>query len=210
MAKNQKKSINISNINSKKIPLLITISAPSGSGKTTLLKYLCSMNDNFKYSISYTTREMRSGEINGKHYHFIDKNEFLRLREKKYFAEWAIVYGNYYGTSKAGIKKILSDGFDVVMDLDTKGACKIKKIFKNAVSIFVIPPTVLDLKKRLENRNSDTKEEIEKRYGMALKEISLIPRYDYLVVNDTVAKAAKKIAHIIESEKRRVARILNG
>ena len=185
------------------------ISAPSGSGKTTLLNNLSRTNKNLKYSISYTTRAIRRGETNHKHYHFIDREKFIQLKNKNFFAEWALVYGNYYATAKKDIEKILSRGFDIVMDLDTKGARSIKKIFKNSVSIFVIPPTLGDLKKRLKMRNSDTKEEIEKRYGMALKEILKIPRYDYIVVNDTVAKASKRILSIIESEKRRVFRVLN-
>ncbi|RMF97371.1 MAG: guanylate kinase [Candidatus Schekmanbacteria bacterium] len=209
MVKNQRKRFSPSRLASKKIPLLIIVSAPSGSGKTTILKYLCSINKNLKYSISFTTREKRRGEKNGKHYHFIKKEEFLRLRKEGFFAEWAKVYGNYYGTSKKSIQSILSKGYDVVMDLDTKGAKSIKKIFRNAVTIFIMPPTIEELKKRLKKRKSDSDAEIEKRFSLAMKEISQISRYDYLVVNDNVREAGKKIIKIIEAEKSRVSRILN-
>ncbi|MBI5374594.1 MAG: guanylate kinase [Candidatus Schekmanbacteria bacterium] len=204
----KKKKINIKKLYSHEKGLLIIVSAPSGSGKTTILNHIISKIPQTKYSISYTTRTKRPGEKEGKHYHFIDNDAFSKKITQGVFLEWARVYDNCYGTSKKDISKLISKGYDVIMDLDTKGACNVKKLFGNAVLIFLLPPSINELNKRLKSRNSDSPDEIKKRIGMAMNEISHIPEYDYVVINDSLTHAVSAIKSIIISEKKKVSRIL--
>ena len=186
--------------------ILFVISGASGSGKTTLCH---SMTEKFKdviYSISTTTRPKRGKEKDGKDYFFISKDKFKK--NKKDFIEWAVVYGEYYGTSKRFINKAINSGRDVVMDVDTVGAKKIKKAIKDSVLIFVLPPNKAELKKRLINRKTDSKEIIRKRLALALSEIEQMACYDYIILNDKLASAGAQMMAIIIAERAKKSRNL--
>src|SRR3990172_7972587 len=138
---------------------LLIVSAPSGGGKTTLCQKLIESLPDIKLSVSYTTRALRSGEIRGRDYFFISSKRFLEMKSKGAFAEWALVHGNYYGTSMDNIKKAIKSKIDLVLAIDTQGAAKVKKKFKDSVTVFVIPSSLKELEKRLINRNADSSED---------------------------------------------------
>lgn len=186
---------------------LLIVSAPSGGGKTTLCKKLIESLPDIKLSVSYTTRTSRSGEINGKDYFFISSKRFMEMKSKGAFAEWALVHGNYYGTTLKNIKEAIKSGIDLVLAIDTQGAAKVRKKFKNSVMVFVIPSSLKELEKRLKERNADPYEEIEKRLKAALKEIKCIPRYDYLIINDDFSSALSELKSIVIAERIKVSSI---
>ncbi|MFD3156500.1 guanylate kinase [Haloimpatiens sp. FM7330] len=186
--------------------LLIVISGPSGTGKGTICKELLKRND-FWLSVSATTRLPRDGEENGKHYHFLTKEEFKDKIEKKDFLEYAEVYSNYYGTPKSYVLEKLEKGKDVILEIDIQGALNVKKTYKEGVFIFILPPSMEELKNRIVNRGSETPESLKTRLQSAHKEISFVKEYNYAVINDTVEESVKKIESIILSEKCRVKRI---
>ncbi|WP_457680197.1 guanylate kinase [Thermovibrio sp.] len=195
---------------SKPKGLLIVISAPSGTGKTTLCHMLLKEFLNMEFSISYTTRKPREGEVNGRDYFFITKEEFLRKVEEGDFLEWAEVYGNLYGTSKSQVLKALREGKDVLLDIDTQGALQVKKNFPEAVLIFILPPSLKELERRLRKRGKDPEEVIEKRLKVAREEIKRAPLYDYIVVNDLLEVAYEKLKSIITAEKLRSKRFIEN
>ena len=187
--------------------LLIVISAPSGTGKTTLSHMLLREFPNMEFSVSYTTRKPRNGEINGRDYWFIDRETFEKMIEEGDFLEWAEVYGHLYGTSKSQVIKALSEGKDVLLDIDTQGALNVKKNFPEAVLIFILPPSLKELKRRLESRGTDDEETIKKRLKIAREEIRRAPLYDYVVVNDVLEIAFDNLRSIIKAEKCRAERL---
>jgi len=187
--------------------LLIVISAPSGTGKTTLSHMLLREFPNMEFSVSYTTRKPRSGEINGRDYWFVDRETFEKMIEEGDFLEWAEVYGHLYGTSKSQVIKALSEGKDVLLDIDTQGALNVKKNFPEAVLIFILPPSLRELKRRLESRGTDDEETIKKRLKIAREEIRRAPLYDYVVVNDVLEIAFDNLRSIIKAEKCRAERL---
>lgn len=187
--------------------LLIVISAPSGTGKTTLTHMLLKEFPNLEFSVSYTTRKPRPGEVNGKDYFFVDRKTFEKMVEERDFLEWAEVYGNLYGTSKTQVLKALHQGKDVLLDIDTQGALQVKKNFPEAVLIFILPPSLKELERRLRNRGTDDEETIERRLKIARKEIERAPLYDYIVVNDVLEKAFEQLKSIIIAEKCRTERL---
>lgn len=179
---------------------LFIISAPSGCGKSTLIKSLLQRYnyDNSMYlSISHTTREIREGEQDHVHYHFVDHQEFESLIEKDAFFEYAKVFDNYYGTSKQIAFDYLQKGVDVILDIDWQGARIIRSQTENVKSIFILPPSIEELEKRLVQRATDEKDVIEKRMQKAVGEISHYNEYDYVVVNDKFDKALMEIYSII-------------
>lgn len=177
---------------------LFIIAAPSGTGKTTLCHMILNQIENTVSSISYTTRKPRSGEKDKVHYCFVSHKEFEGLQQKNFFAEWAHVYGELYGTSKKFIQEELKRGNDVILDIDTQGEKKLKEAFgSRAVSIFLLPPSEKELKKRLEGRGTESKESIEKRFSWSKHEIEESQRFDYKIINDDLADAFKKIKKII-------------
>ncbi len=177
---------------------LFIIAAPSGTGKTTVCQKILEKIPATVLSISYTTRKSRKGEVNGQHYHFISKEEFRELRENDFFAEWAEVYGEWYGTSLEFLNNQMSLGNDVILDIDTQGERKIKERFKNkAISIFLLPPSQEELKKRLEKRGTDSKEVIEKRFSFAQAEIKQSQHFNYVIVNDNLEKAFEEVKKIV-------------
>ena len=186
--------------------IIFVISAPSGTGKTTICERLISSFSDLKMSVSHTTRNPRPGEENGVDYFFVDKNTFIQMIQNDDFVEWAEVYGNYYGTSKKMINEIYMSGNDILLDIDIQGAKNIKKIYKNSVLIFLLPPSLEELERRLLQRKEEN-EIIKKRINKALEEIEQYLNYDYLVINDNLDEATEKIKCIIQAERQKINRI---
>ena len=185
----------------------LVVSAPSGGGKTSLCKRLIGSLSDMAYSVSYTTRPPRSDEINGKDYHFVSQESFCAMKRKGAFAEWALVHGNYYGTSFKSLRGAIKKKKDLVLDIDVQGAKKIKKKFKNSVLVFVTPVSLQELEKRLMKRKADSSEEIRKRLKAALKEIKGFPLYDYLVINEDFSSALSELKAIVTAERAKISRI---
>ncbi|WP_315114973.1 guanylate kinase [uncultured Clostridium sp.] len=186
--------------------LLIVISGPSGTGKGTVCKALLDRND-FWISVSATTRRPRLGEVNGKSYYFLSKEEFLDKISEDDFLEYAEVYGNYYGTPKSKVIEMIEKGEDVILEIDIQGALKVKENYPNGVFIFILPPSMEELKNRITNRGTETEESLMTRFKCAYKEINYVSKYNYAVINDTVENAVNKIESIVLAEKCRVDRI---
>lgn len=186
---------------------LIVISGPSGSGKDSVCERLKEYNDNFWVSISCTTRKPRQGEEDGINYFFINKEKFENKIKKDEFLEYAIYNNNYYGTPKDKINDYLNKGIDVILVIEVQGALKIKHKVPEAIFIFLMPPTMRDLVYRLKKRGTESKDKIIERFKKAYKEINELNKYNYVVVNDELDKAAKKVNSIIEAQKCMVERI---
>lgn len=186
---------------------IFVISAPSGAGKTTLCKEIIKTMPNLRFSVSYTTRRPRSGEINGRDYVFIDEERFRVMIERGEFAEWANVHGNYYGTSRKDLDGIIESGQDAILDIDVQGADQIRRNIKGGVYIFVLPPSLDALRKRLEERGQNPPEEIERRVKRAIEEIREYRNYDYVIINDIFEDALIALKSIIIAEGKRVNRI---
>lgn len=189
--------------------IIFVISAPSGTGKTTLCEKLLKLLPDLKLSISHTTRKPRNGEKNGIDYYFIDKETFKKMIDTDEFVEWAEVYGNFYGTSKKAINSLISNGYDILLDIDTKGAKNIKKLYPDSVLIFILPPSLDELERRLINRNED-KNVIKLRLSKASQEISQYRSYDYVVINDNIEQASSNLLCIIHAERLKTKRIDNS
>lgn len=179
---------------------LYVVSGPSGVGKGTVCKALREVADNIAVSVSATTRAPRAGEIDGVHYHFLTVENFKARIERGEFLEWAKVYENYYGTLKSVVNDILDAGKNVILEIDTNGALQVKKLMPEAVLVFLAPPSEAELLRRLENRQTDTAEEIAKRQKCLEFELSQREYYDYTVVNDDVERAVAEIRRIIDGE----------
>jgi len=189
--------------------LLLVISGPSGVGKGTIRERIFEIFPDLKYSVSVTTRLPRQGEREGEDYYFITKDKFKKMIEESRFAEWAIVYGEYKGTPLDFLVEQRQKGNDVLLEIDVQGALQIKSKFPEGIFIFIAPPSLEDLKKRLQRRKTETEEELEKRLEDALEEIGYIKNYDYLVVNEDLEVAVKKVESIIIAERCRVIRYRN-
>lgn len=185
---------------------LLVISGPSGAGKGTVCKALIEKNPIW-ISVSCTTRTPRQGEEHGINYYFINKEEFLKRIDSDDFLEYAEVYGNFYGTPKSEVLKMLDEGKDVILEIDIQGALKIKSTYPDGVFIFIMPPSMEELRNRITNRGSETPESLKTRMESAYNEINFASKYDYAVVNDEVEEAVKKIESIIVAEKCRVFKI---
>ena len=188
------------------IGTLFNISAPSGAGKTSLVKALMANMPELKLSISHTTRPMRSGEVDGQDYYFIDKVTFKKMIVEGAFLEHADVFGNYYGTSQAAVEKQLSLGYDVLLEIDWQGAAQIRERMPHVVSIFILPPSLVALEERLTGRGQDSEEVIARRLSEAINEINHYKDYDYLVINDNFEVALKELAAIVLSQQVRMER----
>jgi len=179
--------------------ILFVLSGPSGSGKTTLAKHIVNTLKNVDFAISYTTRKIREGEKNGIDYKFISEHEFSEMVKSNQFAEWAEVHDNLYGTPVIEIDKVLNKGIDILLDIDVQGSSQIKKKYQNSVHIFLIPPDMKVLRERLGKRNTENPADLKKRMDRAIKEISKIKNYDYIVVSDDIEKSLSKLESIIVS-----------
>ena len=186
------------------------VSAPSGAGKSTLCSRLMSKMPNLKLSVSYTTRPPRKGEKQDVHYSFVTEKKFMNLIAKGEFAEWAMVHGNLYGTSLKRIRKLNRDGYDIILDVDVRGAQQLRSTCNEAVYIFILPPSLRTLKKRLKDRSTDSSETITQRMKNAGGEIAHYREYDYVVVNDNIDQALKDLESIISSTKLRTERADHG
>lgn len=176
---------------------LYIVAAPSGGGKTSLVRQLVETLDGIEVSISHTTRPMRPGEHDGQDYFFVSKSEFLTMIDNKAFIEHAKVFDNLYGTSIAQITQRLERGLDIVLDIDWQGAQQIKSLFSDAVSVFIVPPSLPVLRQRLLNRQQDKEEVIDDRMRRAQDEMSHYHEFDYLIVNDEFEQAAKELNAIV-------------
>ncbi|MDD2203582.1 MAG: guanylate kinase [Bacilli bacterium] len=195
-------------IKTKNRGLFIVISGPSGAGKGTVCKGLVKANPNVWLSVSATTREKRPDEKNGENYFFLTKDEFIDKIEAGEFLEYAIVHDNqYYGTPKEKINEHLTKGKDVILEIDIKGALQIQDNIPNSLFIFILPPSMKELKRRLISRGTESKEKMIERFKASYKEINEITKYNYVVVNDNIEDAIKKINAIMVAEKCRVDRI---
>ena len=176
---------------------LYVISAPSGTGKTTLVRMLVDSTPSISVSISHTTRPKRPAEEHGVNYYFIDKNEFLRMVDHHDFLEHATVFNNLYGTSRSWVEHMLSQGMDVILEIDWQGAAQIQRLFPDCITIFILPPSLDALSQRLIQRNQDNHEVIRKRLADAKETLSHIANYDYVVLNDNFATALNDLKTII-------------
>ena len=186
----------------KKEGVLLVISSPSGTGKTTICKKLLEHDKNIHLSVSVTTRKKRKNEVEGIDYYFRSKKDFLNLKSQNSFIENAFVFENYYGTLKSEVLEQLENGIDVLIDIDWQGTRQITQAMKgNLIKIFLLPPSIDELKKRLSKRNSDSIKEINFRMSKALKEIKHFDEYDYVLVNDNLDNTFQKIVKILEVER---------
>jgi guanylate kinase len=188
--------------------LLYVISAPSGAGKTSICRAILTLFPNLRQSISYTTRAMRSGEQEGRDYHFVSKETFEKMVATGEFAEWAEVHGNGYGTALKTLTNASEAGADVLLDIDFQGADQLRKSGLDGVFLFVLPPNMEELLSRLESRNTDDEETIARRMTNAIVEIAESVKFDYIVVNDILEKAVEKVRAIMIAETLRSDRVL--
>lgn len=189
---------------------ILVISGPSGSGKSSVVKEFLSRDSSFDLSISYTTRAMRSNEINGKDYNFVSEQTFKEMIAKGEFVEWAEVHGNYYGTAKKELEKITASGKNVILEIDVKGALNVKNIFgSSAVMVFIVPETFSVLSTRLNSRATDTEDVILKRLQNAKEEIEKINFYDYVIINKSgeLEHSVENLISICKAEKLRVKKL---
>jgi guanylate kinase len=186
---------------------LVVVSAPSGAGKTTLCHEVRSRVPDLYYSVSYTTRAPRPGEVTGTDFHFVADPAFIAMRDRDEFAEWATVHGHLYGTPARALESALERGLDVLLDIDTHGARQLRQRYPEAVSVFIMAPSMAELEARLRERRSDAPREIERRLTRAREEIAAWRQYDYLIINRDVKDAVDQLATIIQAERCRTSRL---
>jgi guanylate kinase len=188
-----------------KLGQLIIITAPSGAGKTTLIKKLLK-DEKYCLSISYTTRSPRNYEVDGVDYHFTTDKDFLERKDNDFFAEWALVHNHYYGTSRQDSYDLIKTGKTVIFDVDYQGALNLQRTMPDALSIFILPPSLEILKKRLINRKTDSQDVIDLRIKNAQKEIYYAKHFDYLLINDNVDEAFNELKDIIKINKLNISK----
>lgn len=181
--------------------LFLVVSAPSGAGKSSICQKMLELCPQLKFSISYTTRSPRPGEKDGKDYYFVSREKFLRRVGRGEFVEWVENFGNLYGTSRKTMEKHLAKGKDLLLDVEPRGAKKIKKVFKKGIFVFILPPSRADLMKRLKRRGHESKEVIKTRLAQAESELREISWYDYVIFNKDLDKAVEQLKAIYIAEK---------
>ena len=186
---------------------LIVVSGPSGAGKGSVISKLMEVYDNAWLSVSMTSREVRSNDIPGKTYFFVSKEEFEERINEGVFLEYAIYNGNYYGTPRDKINEKLREGYDVILEIEIQGALKVKELVPDAIFVFILPPSMNELKRRLISRGTDSMDKILGRFKTAYKEINEVTKYNYVVINDDINVAVDKVKSILLSERCRVDRI---
>ena len=193
----------------KRRGIIFILSAPSGAGKTTLTNGLRALYPEIKLSVSCTTRSRRNGEVDRRDYHFISEERFVAMRARGEFAEWAKVHDFYYGTPRAPLDRCLRAGQDVLLDIDVQGARKIKRLYSDAVSVFLLPPSKNELERRLKLRGTEDDAVIRRRLANAQDEIRRVIQYDYYIVNRNVAEAVGILQSIIEAERAKTSRVVD-
>ena len=188
--------------------VLFIVSSPSGGGKTSLVKTLLEAEPQLRLSVSYTTRPPRPGETDGRDYHFVTLPVFERMLEAGEFLESAVIYGNRYGTSQKLIERELAQGHDVVLEIDWQGAQQVRRLIRQVVSIFIMPPSPQILESRLRGRGQDSEEVVARRLAAAREEISHVSEYEYVIINDDFDRAAQDLRSIIRAERLKLARQL--
>lgn len=191
----------------KKKGTVYIISGPSGVGKTTIRRNVMKCNKNVVFSVSYTTRSPRKGERDGRDYFFITEEKFREMASQKKFAEWAKVFGNYYGTLKRFLDSGLKSGKDVLLEIDVNGMKRIKREYSDSVGIFILPPSASNLKRRLQKRGTDKLRSINNRLRRSRREIREIRHYDYFAVNDNLTECVSSIIAIMKAETLKVKRV---
>lgn len=184
--------------------LLLVVSGPSGAGKGTICKALLTRNPDIQISVSATTRNPRAGEVDGVNYHFITRDTFLDRIEHDGFIEHARVYDNYYGTPKSNVIAALNSGEDMLLEIDIQGAMQVRDRMPDGIYVFILPPSMSELKSRIIKRGSETEESLNKRFASAYQEIDFIKKYDYYIINDDLENAVATLESIIRAEKHRV------
>jgi guanylate kinase len=185
---------------------LFIVAAPSGAGKTTLVSRLLAVDPNVQHSISYTTRPPRPGEHDGREYHFIDAQRFLAMRERGEFAEWAEVHGNFYGTSRSWLEQRMQEGRDILLEIDWQGAQQMRRQFPEAVSIFVLPPSIAELERRLRARGSDSEDVIARRVAAAYGEMRHVDEFDFVIINNDLDVALGELKAAVCASRLRFPR----
>ena len=187
--------------------LLVVVSAPSGAGKTSLCEWVVTQLPGLAHSVSFTTRPPRPDEKDGRDYHFVDEATFRAMVDRGEFAEWAVVHGHLYGTSRALLERYFAAGLDVILDIDTQGAAILRQGHPDGVFVFIVPPSWALLEERLRRRKSDAEADIQRRLQRALEEVKHYAEYQYVIVNDVFARAAEELKAIILAERRRGSRV---
>jgi guanylate kinase len=188
---------------------LFIISAPSGAGKTSLVHALLNINPLIDLSISYTTRDPRHGEQDGKDYHFVSRETFLEMAKRGEFLESAEVYGNLYGTSQTWISREITRGRDILLEIDWQGAAQVRRLFPDCISIFILPPSISALEQRLKGRGKDNDEVIAKRMAAVRDDVAHIAEFDYVIINDNLDDALRELDAVVLSARLRCAKQLS-
>lgn len=184
---------------------LFIVTAPSGAGKTTLVSGLLTRDPLVSLSVSYATRAPRPGEVDGQHYHFVDVPTFRALRDKGEFLEWAEVHNNYYATSKTWLESQISSGKDILLEIDWQGAQQVRKVFPQAVGVFILPPSVEELERRLRGRGTDSEEVIARRVLGARGEMRHVAEFDYVIINEDLSAALDDLVAVVRASRLRYA-----
>jgi len=180
---------------------LFIITAASGAGKTSLVRALLEHDTQIQLSVSYTTRQPRLGEVNGEHYHFVDEASFLKMLDENDFLESAHVHGARYGTSKTCVNEVLAAGQDLILEIDWQGAAQVRQLYPEAISIFILPPSMQELESRLRGRGQDSDEVIAKRLAVAKDEMSHVGEFDYVTINDKFEVALEDLNAIVRTQR---------
>ncbi|MBX5479336.1 MAG: guanylate kinase [Pyrinomonas methylaliphatogenes] len=183
--------------------MLIVVSSPSGGGKGTLIQRVRRTVPGLSYSVSWTTRQPRPGEVEGRDYHFVSREEFERMRDSGGFLEWALVHGNYYGTAWSEVERAQRAGLDVILEIDVQGAANVRRLASDAVTIFILPPSFEVLRERLTRRGSEALPDLELRLRNARSEVERYREFEYIILNDDVERAAQQLAAVIYAERAR-------